>query len=97
ADEGEVISVFGSLQQGALRLGDERGVVRHAFHKFIDLHPESSTDFRCVAWGDSAPDAALGAIVDLLGGSGVGGKSSAPTIRQADLICVGGRPSELML
>jgi hypothetical protein len=97
ADEGEVISVFGSLEQGALRLGDERGVVRHAFQKFIDLHPESSTDFRCVAWGDSAPDAALGAIVDLLGGNGVGGKSSTPTIRQAELICVGGRPSELML
>jgi Type IV secretion-system coupling protein DNA-binding domain len=97
SDEGEVISVFGSLEQGALRLGDERGVVRHAFQKFIDLHPESSADFRCVAWGDTAPDAALGAMVDLLGSTGIGGRPSASTIRQGELICVGGKPSELML
>jgi hypothetical protein len=97
ADEGEIISVFGSLEEGTLRLGDERGVVRHAVAKFIDLHPESSTDFRCIAWGNAAASASLGALIDLLGASNPFGSRGTPALHQAELICVDGKPSELML
>lgn len=82
--DGTLFSGFGDSRVAADVAPPPVGVLEIAVKKFIGLHPEAATHFRCLAWEDRGADLAARTLLAALKGS---------LLERAEVFCVAGAPA----